>query len=242
MTEKIRIDKFFADQNICSRKDAGKYIRKGLVTVDNAVTKKSNTKIDPEQNIVKLNGNTVQYSQYCYIMMNKPKGVLSASRDKNAKTVIDLIPDDMKRKGLFPAGRLDKDTTGLLIITNDGELAHKMLAPKSHVYKIYQAKLDINANKDDQEAFKQGISTKLNDFLPAEMWWESDDKSLVTLSIREGKFHQVKRMFLSRGKTVVDLKRLQMGNLKLDKSLAEGECRLLKKEEIEDIFVNITKK
>lgn len=241
MNEKIRIDKFFADENICSRKEAGKYIRKSLVTVDGIVIKKADTKINPEQNIVKLDGKEIAYSQYCYIMMNKPKGVLSASRDKKASTVIDLIPNEMKRKGLFPAGRLDKDTTGLLLITNDGELAHKMLAPKSHVYKIYQAKLDEIATFEDKEAFAKGISTKLNDFLPAQMWWESEDKSLVTLSIREGKFHQVKRMFLARGKTVIDLKRLQIGKLKLDKNLSQGECRLLKKEELKEIFGEIDK-
>ncbi|MFI3325152.1 MAG: pseudouridine synthase [Clostridia bacterium] len=241
MSNKIRIDKFFSDLNVCARKDTAKFVKKGLVVVDDVVIKKSDTKIDPENNVVKLNGEVINYSQYTYIMMNKPKGVLSATKDNTEQTVIDLIPKELLRKGLFPVGRLDKDTTGLLIITNDGDFSHKIMSPKTHVYKIYQAKLDKEATLEDKEAFKNGLSTKTADFMPADLWWETEDKSLVHLSICEGKFHQVKRMFLARGKTVLELTRLQVGGLLLDFKVPTGGCRLLKKEELEEIFGDIHK-
>ncbi len=236
MSEKIRIDKFLTSQNICSRKDAGKLIRKSLVSIDGVVIKQTDMKIDPAINTVKVNGEVISYSKYTYIMMNKPKGVLSATRDKKAETVLDLIPKDMIRKNMFPAGRLDKDTVGLLIITDDGELAHKMLSPKSHVYKLYKAKLDMPITEEDVKEFEKGISGDTLSYLPAKLETLDDDKTEVKVWVREGKFHQVKRMFKIRGKEVLELERLQIGTLYLDDNLQRGECKTLSIEEIEKVF------
>ena len=168
-------------------------------------------------------------------MMNKPAGVLSAARDSRTPTVIDLLPEALRRRGLFPAGRLDKDTTGLLIITDDGDMAHRMLAPKSHVMKRYEAVLDIPADEEDVDAFAKGIP--LQDFvcLPARLELEKGT-CIARVEVQEGKFHQVKRMFAARGKTVLTLKRLRIGGLDLDETLQPGQARELNEKEIALIF------
>ncbi|MDO4460147.1 MAG: pseudouridine synthase [Clostridia bacterium] len=233
MTE--RLDKFLANQNIGSRKEVSLMVRKGLVRVNGETSKKADIKIDPENDEILVNGERVGYIKNVYIMMNKPKGVLSASEDRREETVVDILPDEMKRRGLFPAGRLDRNTTGLLIVTDDGEMAHRMLAPKSHVWKIYRAELEKPATAEDVKAFEKGISQGGNDFLPAELKI-TENPQVVYVRIREGKFHQIKRMFEARENAVVELKRLTMGGLRLDENIEEGNCRYLTKEEVDIIF------
>lgn len=233
---KLRIDKFLGDENIGTRKEISILVRKGFVAVNGVVVKNSSEKIDPEQDKIFFNGKEIQYNKNIYIMMNKPKNLLSATKDKKAKTVLDIIPQEFQRKELFPSGRLDKNTTGLLIITNDGEYAHKMLSPKSHVYKLYKALLDTEITNEDIEKFEKGIQTGGMNFLPAKLWHEEENPKIAYVLIREGKYHQVKRMFYGVGKEVLELERLQIGALSLDKNLKQGECRLLKKEEIDLVF------
>ncbi|WP_101697329.1 pseudouridine synthase [Clostridium minihomine] len=240
-----RLDKILASQNIGSRKQVGTMIRKGMVTVNGTPAVRADQKIDAEKDVISVQGHRLEVSRYVYLMMNKPKGVLSASRDTRAKTVIDLVPEEWQRKGLFPAGRLDKDTTGLLILTNDGDFAHKMLSPKKNIEKIYHAILDFPVDSDDITAFVEGVKMKDFEALPAKLCIlpkELCDSGIipserqVQVCIREGKYHQVKRMFLSRGKTVQELSRVQIGSLGLDSSLAPGQVRLMTSEEILAVF------
>ncbi len=230
-----RLDKVLASQNVGSRKEVGALVRRGAVTVNGAVVKKADHKVDADRDAIEVNGQRLCVQKYVYIMMNKPAGVLSAARDGRQKTVVDLLPPELLRRGLFPAGRLDRDTEGLLIITDDGDFAHRMLAPKSHVFKLYEAELDLPAVPEDVKAFAQGL--KLDDMtcLPAELFLP-ENGTRVRVRIREGKFHQVKRMFRAVGKTVVYLKRLQIGGLALDPALEPGQARLLGKEELASIF------
>lgn len=230
-----RIDKILALHNFGSRKEVGALIRRGGVTVNGVPVKKADEKIDPEHDEVRVLGEPVTLRRHVVLMMNKPGGVLSASRDPKAKTVVDLLPPELYRRGLFPAGRLDKDTEGLLILTDDGDLAHRMLAPKSHVYKLYQARLDKPATPQDVELFAQGLRAGELDCLPAELIL-GEDPCIVLVRIREGKFHQVKRMFHAVGKEVIQLRRLSIGNLNLDPSLGPGETRFLSENEIASIF------
>ena len=230
-----RLDKFLASQGFGTRKAVGRLIRSGAVAVDGVSQRDPSAKVDPEAAQVTVNGIPVRYSKYLYILMNKPAGVLSATEDRRQKTVLDLLPEGLRRRGLFPAGRLDKDTTGLLLITDDGELAHKMLSPKSHVYKQYRAQLDAPVEEADIQAFAAGVAWEGEQYAPARLWVEQDPRAAF-VEIREGRFHQVKRMFQARGKTVLQLKRLKIGGLWLDSTLQEGECRLLTPQEIQAIF------
>ncbi|WP_085831942.1 16S rRNA pseudouridine(516) synthase [Clostridium merdae] len=240
-----RLDKILASQNIGSRKDVGYMIRKGRVTVNGVVVVKSEQKADVECDAIAVDGREIASSRMIYLMMNKPQGVLSASRDSRAKTVVDLVPQEWQRRGLFPAGRLDKDTVGLLILTNDGEYAHKMLSPKKKVEKIYEAVLDNPIDSEDILAFSVGVKMKDFDALPAKlsvMPHELADENTLPLErqvrviIHEGKYHQVKRMFMARGKTVQALRRVQIGSLKLDPNLAPGEVRQMGEKEILAVF------
>lgn len=232
----IRLDKFLADMGKGTRSEVKKMIRQGKVIVDGIIEKNPNAKIDERMQDVLCNGEVVTYTSFVYYMLNKPAGVISATTDIKDKTVIDLIADK-KRKDLFPVGRLDKDTEGLLLITNDGELAHNLLSPKKHVDKVYYAKVEGKVTESDKESFLKGVSIGEDEFTkPAILEiLKSDDISEIKLTIQEGKFHQVKRMFESVGKKVIYLKRLSMGPLKLDDQLALGEYRLLTKEEIEQL-------
>ena len=233
-----RLDKFLTGQNICSRKEAGVLARKGEIKVDGTVVKSADIKIDPEKTLVEVSGRKISYSKYLYIMLNKPEGVVSAREDGRCPTVTDILPDEYKRREIAPAGRLDKNTTGLLIITDDGDFTHRMLSPKSEIYKEYEAELDGDITKEDIETFASGIKTKTAEFLPAEMWLP-DEKNTRKARVRicEGKFHQVKRMFAFCGKEVVKLRRLSIGSLHLDENLAPGECRLLTEDEKNKIFI-----
>ena len=230
---KLRLDKYLADMSIGTRSEVKKLISKGLVTVNGSTAKKPEIKIDTEADEVICQGINVSYAEYEYYMLNKPQGVISATEDPNQSTVLDLISS--KRKDLFPVGRLDKDTEGLLLITNDGKLAHRLLAPGKHVDKIYYAKIDGRVTEEDVEAFKEGLDIgdekkTLPGFLKI---LSSGEMSEIELTIHEGRFHQVKRMFQAVGKEVVFLKRLSMGNLLLDPALRPGEYKELKKDEID---------
>ncbi len=233
---KIRLDKYLADMGKGTRSEVKKAIGKGLVRVNNEIVKKPETKLDTDSDNVLFDGVLVGYAQYEYYMLNKPAGVISATEDKREKTVIDLITEK-KRKDLFPVGRLDRDTEGLLLISNDGELAHRLLSPSKHVDKVYYAKIDGKVTIEDVEAFQQGVDIGEEKLTrPAKLRiLKSGTQSEIELTICEGKFHQVKRMFQAVGKEVVYLKRLQMGTLILDESLKPGEYRELTEQEIADL-------
>jgi 16S rRNA pseudouridine516 synthase len=232
----IRLDKYLADMSIGTRTEVKKLIRQGKVAVDGLIVKNPDIKVDTGTQNVTYNGIAVTYETYEYYMLNKPAGVISATSDKTEKTVLDLI-DSKKRKDLFPVGRLDKDTEGLLLITNDGELAHRLLSPKKHVDKLYYAKVEGTVGMEDIDAFAKGLDIGEGEYTkPAKLIvLKSDVISEIELSIQEGKFHQVKRMFEAVGKKVIYLKRLEMGTLKLDEGLALGEYRPLTQKEIEEL-------
>lgn len=233
-----RLDKILASQSTASRTEVQKIIASGQVSINGEICRKKERKLDPESDIITINGKNLSFSEHIYIMLNKPKGVLSASEDKSAETVIDLIPDSIKRKNLFPAGRLDKDTEGLLIITDDGDFAHKMLAPKNHVYKVYHAVIDGHITEREIKLFNDGI-VFADGFkcLPAKLSVIGNgEKQLCEVTICEGKFHQVKKMFLAVGCTVLELKRVKIGALTLDGRLKAGQCRLMPPEEYNKVF------
>jgi len=233
----MRLDKFLSECGLCTRSESKVLIKKGVVMVNGKKAEKGDIKIDPENDEIVFKGEKVQYSQFEYYMLNKPAGVVSATEDKNDKTVIDLVPKP-HAKDIFPVGRLDKDTEGLLIITNDGELAHNLLSPKKHVDKTYFVRTQGGAvTEKDGEAFENGVDIGEKTLtLPAELKIiKSGEISESELTIREGKFHQVKRMFKAVGKEVIYLKRISMGGLKLDEGLEKGECRRLREEEIEGL-------
>ena len=232
----IRLDKYFADMSIGTRTEVKRAIRQGRVKVDNQIVKIPETKIDEQNQEVLFDEKPVFYQKFEYYMLNKPAGVISATRDFKTQTVLDLV-FDKQRKDLFPVGRLDKDTEGLLLITNDGELAHKLLSPSKHVDKVYYAKIEGRVTEDDKRAFAQGISIGNGEVAkPAKLEiLAADEISEISLTIQEGKFHQVKRMFESVGKKVIYLKRISMGSLVLDENLKPGEYRALTKKEIENL-------
>ena len=232
--ELMRLDKFLTEMGIGTRTEVKKYIKQGKVKEDGETVKLPETKVDAGRQEITYLEHPVQYKAFEYVMLNKPAGVVSATTDAREKTVLDLI-SEKKRKDLFPVGRLDKDTEGLLLITNDGELAHRLLAPKKHVDKVYYAKVKGVVTERDVIAFAEGISIGQGETAkPAVLEiLVSDVLSEIRLTIQEGKFHQVKRMFAAVGKEVVYLKRLSMGSLILDESLRPGEYRPLTKEERE---------
>jgi 16S rRNA pseudouridine516 synthase len=232
---KLRLDRFVSGQGAAERSKVKELMKKGLVTVDGKTVSDPGMKIDPHAAQVAVAGRRIVYKEHIYIMMNKPQGVVCASSDRRESTVIDLLPDELRRPGLFPAGRLDRDTEGMLIITDDGAFAHRMLAPASHVWKRYLARLDVPPDESDAQAFAQGIKLPGLDCLPAKLGISGQD---ALVYIREGKFHQIKRMFESRGKTVVYLKRLSMGDLELDEGLAPGQSRVLTPEETGKLLAN----
>ena len=234
-----RLDKILVSQSIGSRKEVQKLIKSGAVCVNGEICRKIDFKADTQNDEITVNGQALNYQKYVYIMMNKPAGVVSATTDNHDKTVIDILPCEFKRKGLFPAGRLDKDTEGLLIITDDGDFAHKMLSPKKHVYKKYVAEVDADITEETIKRFEQGIifadGTKC---MPAKLELEKNsDKRRGIVTICEGKFHQVKKMFICCGINVVHLQRISIGNLYLDGKLPIGSCKMLTNLDKELIFI-----
>lgn len=226
-----RLDKIISATGKKSRREVKDMVRQGRILVDGKIAATADMKIDPQQAKILLDGVPLNYEKFTYIMLHKPAGVLSAVEDRKQKTVLDLLPPELQKRGLSPVGRLDKDTEGLLLLTNDGELTHKLLSPKYHVDKVYYARVDGCLESSDVEAFAAGMV--LGDgleCLPAGLKILSDNEALVTL--HEGKFHQVKRMLAARGKPVLYLKRLRMGPLILDENLQCGDFRPLSAEEI----------
>lgn len=230
-----RLDKIISNLGYGSRKDVKSFVKKGLIEVDGVVVKDNGISVDPEKSIIKVNGEEVLYRKFVYLMMNKPDGVISATHDSKDETVIDLLELDHQVFEPFPIGRLDKDTVGLLLLTNDGDLNHRLISPKWHVDKVYYAKIDKKVDEKDITAFKNGIT--LDDGYKCmeaklEILNSSDEGSEIRLTIQEGKFHQVKRMFEAVGKKVTYLKREEFGGLLLDPDLQEGEYRELTDEEL----------
>ena len=230
-----RLDKVISNLGYGSRKDVKSFVKKGLIEVDGVVVKDNGMAIDPEKAVIKINGEEIFYRKYIYLMMNKPAGVISATHDNRDETVIDLLYVDHQVFEPFPVGRLDKDTVGLLLLTNDGELNHRLISPKWHVDKVYYAKIDKKVDQKDVEDFKNGIT--LDDGYKCmeaklEIISATNEGSEIRVTIQEGKFHQVKRMFEAVGKKVTYLKREEFGGLTLDSDLEEGEYRELSDEEL----------
>lgn len=239
MGEKLmRLDKFLSGQLNISRADAKELIKKRLVTVNGGTAKLYDMKIDPDGDRVCSEGIQIGYREHVYIMLNKPAGVVCATRDRLSDTVLELIPAEMRRKKLFPAGRLDKDTVGFVLITDDGEFAHNMLSPKKHVDKRYFAVLEKPARTEDAELFASGmVIDGMEKCLPAKLEITENSKE-VYITLREGKYHQIKRMAEAAENKVAYLKRVSIGGLALDESLKEGECREITPEELELIGLN----
>ncbi len=232
-----RLDKLIASQGRFSRREVQELIKNGAVKVNGITVRDRGAKSDDEKDIICVNGEQLDFQRFVYIMLNKPKGVVSATNDKNEKTVIDLVPKEFKGRNLFPAGRLDITTTGFVLVTDDGDFAHRILSPKNHIEKTYEARLAESVTEGQLEAVRNGIGLKDGTkCLPAKVTVLADgEKPVVEIKICEGKYHQIKRMFAAAGNGVIELKRTQMGKLTLDPSLKEGECRLLDAHEVQKI-------
>lgn len=233
-----RIDKILASQGIGSRKEVHTLLKQGRVTVGSHVVRTADFKTDAGAQVICVDGQPLQYRRYVYIMMNKPPGIISATDDPKQRTVIDLIGPPLRRKGLFPVGRLDKDTEGLLLITDDGDYAHRILSPKKGIDKLYEAVVDGPIGAEEIAAFERGVVFEDGTLcLPAGLSvLKPGNEPLVLVRIQEGKFHQVKKMFRTVGRTVLALRRVQIGALKLDPSLAPGAYRELTDEERDFVF------
>lgn len=232
-----RIDKILASQGALSRRDVKDIIKKGRVALNGETVRDSAVKVDINTDTVTVDGEAVALKKHIYIMMNKPQGVVSASDSETDNTVVDLVPDELYRKGLFPAGRLDKDTTGFVLITDDGDFAHKILSPKNHIFKTYLARLDHMLSGGDIKLIENGITladgTTLKEAKLQVL--EQGENPLIKIMICEGKYHQIKRMFAAAGNKVISLHRSHMGDLELDNSLKAGECREITPSELEKI-------
>ena len=235
----LRLDKFLCDVLGCTRSEARKMIRQGRVLAGDEIIKKPEYKVNPEEDEITADGQRLNFRKYEYLMMNKPKGVVTATKDGRDKTVMDLLTG-RHRKGLFPAGRLDKDTEGLLLITDDGELAHRLLSPKHHVTKRYSVTVTGEIGREQQEIFESGMDIGDDKPLkPAKLViLTSGEVSQAEVFITEGRFHQIKRMFEAVGSKVLELKRLSMGSLVLDPELLPGQVRELTEEEIKCLKEN----
>ena len=235
---KQRLDKTISSQGLWSRKDAKTLIRKGLVCINGSVVKSADAYVDWDSDTVTVEGEPLSLQQHVYLMLNKPKGVVSATEDKEQTTVVDLVPDALMRKGLFPAGRLDKDTTGLLILTDDGDFAHEILSPKKHVQKVYLAKVNGSITDEIIESFRTGVNVH-NEYttLPSKLTVVSreEDGDWGKVILREGMYHQIKRMFGALDNKIIYLERITFGPLTLDGSLKRGEWRYLTEDEIKEL-------
>ena len=233
--KKMRLDKILANSGMGSRKEVKAMIKSGQVSVSDKIIKDSGYLVDVDEESLQVNGKSLEYREYHYLMMNKPAGVISATWDRDSRTVLDLLSEPYNKFDLFPVGRLDKDTEGLLLLTNHGQLAHRLLSPKKQVPKTYYAEVSGVVGQNDIQVFLQGIPLETGfTTLPAELTiLEAGEISKILVTIYEGKFHQVKRMFEAIGKSVNYLKRISMGNLKLDENLPLGEYRDLTPTELE---------
>lgn len=230
----MRADKFVAQNGLYARSEVKQFFKKNRITLNGEVLKDGATHIDEIKDILAIDGKKIIYKPFVYLMLNKPAGYICATEDGKMATVMELVPEEYLHYGVFPVGRLDKDTVGLLILTNDGDLAHKLLAPKKNVPKIYHARVEKSVREKDIEAFKKGIYIKDDDFttLPGDLKvLEDGENPLCEVTIYEGKFHQVKRMFQARCNKVLKLKRVKFAGIDLDENLPEGEVRELLPEE-----------
>ena len=230
----IRLDKYISDAAQVSRQDAKKYLSKGSVAVDGKVVKKGDVKVSDE-NSVTLNGKQLTYRQFVYIMLNKPKGVVSVTEDKNDVTVLDLVKKDYPKRNLFPAGRLDKTSTGFVLLTDDGEFAHDILAPKKHISKEYIVTLDASITDEIIEKFNSGVTLADGTLLKSAVLEKTDTPCVVKVVLKQGVYHQIKRMFGVFDIGVNELHRSHIGGVKLDDNLAGGEYRELTQEELSKI-------
>ena len=225
-----RIDKIIASQGLYSRSDVKYLVAKRRVAIDGEIVKSTSQKADPEKNSITIDGKVLNVKKQIYLMLHKPMGYVSATEDKEHRTVLALVPQEYKGRNLFPAGRLDKDTTGLMVITDDGVLAHNILSPKKHVQKVYHVTLDIPVTEEMQEGFAAGVV--LNDGVCKEAQLVITGEYTAQVTLKEGRYHQIKRMFGCFGAKVVKLHRAAMGNLWLPADLPEGECRELTEQEL----------
>ena len=228
-----RIDKIIASQGLYSRSDVKYMVNKKRITIDGKVVTSASQKADVDKNEIMLDGKPFVVKKQIYLMLNKPKGYVSATEDKKQQTVLELVPPALKGRDLFPAGRLDKDTTGLMIITDDGVLAHNILSPKKHVQKIYRVELDIPVTEEMQKGFAEGV--ELNDGVCKDAKLTILGEKTAEVTLREGRYHQIKRMFGCFGAKVVELHRIAMGELFLPDDLPEGECRELTEEDLQKL-------
>ena len=232
-----RLDRVLASTGRWSRREAKQLVREGRVLVDGLPAPSAEGKLDPERTSIRVDGEDIGYRRVTWLMMNKPAGVLSATEDGRGSTVLDLLPPDLRRIGLFPVGRLDRDTVGLLLLTDDGALAHRLLSPRHHVDKRYFVRVEGRLTEEDGLAFRRGMT--LSDglvCLPAELEiLRTGETSEALVTLREGKFHQIKRMLAQQGKPVLFLRREEMGGLPLDPSLGPGEYRFLSANELEKL-------
>lgn len=232
----VRLDKALADMGLASRTELKALIRAGRVSADGKTVTDPGYKLDPQSAQLRLDGEPLRYSRYRYYMLHKPAGIVTATEDKKQPTVLDLVSPEMRRMGLFPVGRLDKDTSGLLLLTNDGDFAHRVISPKSGVKKLYYAEVEGKPDEADVEAFENGILlADGTQCLPAKLELLGGGKCLVT--VMEGKYHQVRRMLASRGKPVTALHRRSIGGLALDEELRPGEYRELEEIDLCRVFM-----
>lgn len=236
----MRLDKLLANIGYGSRKDVKNMLKQKEVSVNHSITKDGNMHVDPSTDVIQVGENTVHYQKYIYLMMNKPPEVVSATKDEREKTVIDLLPSNLQLFNPFPVGRLDKDTEGLLLLTNNGELGHRLTSPRKHITKVYYAKVDGYVTTEDIERFAEGLT--LDDGYQTKAAklriLAAGDSSEIEIDITEGKYHQVKRMFAAVDKKVTYLKRLKMGELTLDPDLKKGQYRELTEEEVTSILAD----
>ncbi len=225
-----RIDKIIASQGQYSRKEVKALIAKGRIAVDGRIVSSSSEKADPMTMLLTVDGKPLEFKRNLYLVLNKPKGYISATEDRDHPIVLELVPQEYRGRDLFPAGRLDRDTTGLMIITDDGALAHNILAPKKHVPKLYHVELDIPVTEEMRLGFSEGVM--LNDGVSKAADLIKTGEKTAEVTLREGRYHQIKRMFGCFGAEVLELKRLGMGRLTLPADLAEGECREMSEEEL----------
>lgn len=228
-----RLDKLIASQGTYSRREVKALIARRRVTVDGVPAKSAEQKADPETVCIAIDGQMLTVRRYLYLLLNKPRGYVSSTEEHDGPSVLELVPREWFRNGLFPAGRLDKDTTGLMVITDDGQFAHRILAPKRHVKKRYLVTLDVPPTAEMGERFQEGILLSEGMTKPAELQIDGEYTAFVTLT--EGRYHQIKRMFASCGASVTALHRVGMGNFSLPDDLPEGACRLLTEEELKQI-------
>lgn len=233
----MRLDKLLNDAGLGSRKELKKLIKSGRVTLNGSAAVRPETQVEPGTDRICLDGEQVQYSRFHYYMIDKPTGVLTATRDGKQKTVLDLLPERLRRMGLFPVGRLDKDTSGLLLLTDDGDFAHRVISPKFCVEKMYYARVEGELGQKDAEAFAEGLTLRDGTrCLPAKLELLGRDECYVT--VREGKYHQVRRMLASRGAPVLELRRLTVGGLTLEEDSAPGKIRELDENDLCIVFKN----